>query len=147
MNSARGFTLIEVLTVVAIIGILSAVAIPSYRDYVLRGRLMDGVNGLTSLRADMERYYQDNRTYEATGSFTPPCQQPATGVVFGTFTISCSAAPTATTYTLMATGSGATAGFAFSINQAGVQATPNSITGWNSNNCSTGWILRRGQSC
>lgn len=146
---SAGFTLIEVMVVLAIISILAAIAMPSYRDYVIRGNLMDAANGLSATRADMERYYQDNRTYMATGAFTPPCQPAAGSLTYGKFVITCNGAgtPTATTYTLTATGSGPVAGFSFTINQAGVQATPTAIAGWNSNNCATGWIMKRGQSC
>ncbi|HZF85333.1 MAG TPA: prepilin-type N-terminal cleavage/methylation domain-containing protein, partial [Burkholderiaceae bacterium] len=58
----RGFTLIEVMVVVAVIGILAAIAYPSYRDYVLRGQIAEGTAGLMSLQADMERHYQNHRT-------------------------------------------------------------------------------------
>ena len=52
----RGFTLIEVMVTVAIVGILSMIAYPSYRDYVLRGHLVDATNGLSTVRAQMERH-------------------------------------------------------------------------------------------
>ena len=42
----RGFTLIEVMVVVAVIGILSAVAYPSYQDYVLRSRISEAVGAM-----------------------------------------------------------------------------------------------------
>src|SRR5688572_17819740 len=71
---SQGFTLIEVMITVAIIGILAAVALPSYRDYVLRGQVVDATSGLAAMRADMERHYQDNRTYASVGTtFITPC--------------------------------------------------------------------------
>jgi len=101
-KKVHGFTLIELMVAVAIVAILSAIAYPSYRNYVLRGQLVNATNGLSSLQANMERYYQDNRTYMSTGTFTSPC---LTAAPVGTFQLSCSAGPTATTFTLQALGS------------------------------------------
>jgi len=140
-----GFTLIEVMVTVAIVAILAAVALPSYRDYVLRGQLVDGTNGLAALRADMERFYQDNRSYLKTGSFVAPCNK--TNVV-GYFTLSCTTSPaaTATTYKLQAVGSGPTNGFTFYVDQLGVQSTTiSSGSGWTG--CDKAWVTRRGQAC
>ena len=61
----RGFTLIEVMIVVAIVAILAAIALPSYSDYIRRGKLPDGFTGLSDLKVKMEQYYQDNRNYGA----------------------------------------------------------------------------------
>ncbi|MCR6478165.1 prepilin-type N-terminal cleavage/methylation domain-containing protein [Variovorax sp. ZS18.2.2] len=144
-----GFTLIEVMVTVAIVAILSAIAFPSYRDYVLRGQLVDGTNGLSVMRADMERYYQDNRTYLKTGDFVPPCTATAARAnIVGTFQLSCASAPaaTSTTYTLQAVGSGPTDGFTFKVDQLGVQGTTvNNKTGWTG--CDKAWVTRRGQAC
>jgi len=71
-----GFTLIEVMIAVAIVGILIAIALPSYRNYVIRGKLVAGTNALANMRAQMEQYYQDNRTY-ATVSARPENSTPA----------------------------------------------------------------------
>lgn len=141
----RGFTLIEVMIVVAIVAILAAIAIPSYRDYILRGQLVDATNGLSTLRADMERYFQDNRTYQAIGAFTPPCAAP--GRTIGSFTVTCTALA-ANSYTLTAVGSGTTNGFAFTLDQQGVQGTSAipAASGWGSAPA-TCWILKRGQTC
>ncbi|MDP9993149.1 type IV pilus assembly protein PilE [Variovorax boronicumulans] len=132
-----GFTLIEVMITVAIIGILAAVALPSYRDYVLRGRLVDAANALSIAKADMERYFQDNRTFVGAGA--------CTSSTVGSFTISCVGTPTATTYSLQAVGSGAANGFTFTINEQGVKAsTVSGVAGWSG--CTSSWVMKKG-SC
>jgi len=142
----RGFTLIEVMIVVAIIGILTAVAYPSYRDYTTRGALTDGINGLSTMRAQMERHYMDNRSYATVSTFTTPCaSSPPSGRTFGGFLITCSGTPTATAFTLLATGSGTSAGFTFTVTQSDVRATGTAPTGWNT--CATAWLTKRGQVC
>ena len=55
-----GFTLIELMIVVVIVGIITAVAVPSYRDYVVRGYRAEGRNALVDIAAREERYYSDN---------------------------------------------------------------------------------------
>lgn len=138
----RGFTLIEVMIVVAIVAILAAIAVPSYRDYILRGQLVDATTGLTTLRSDMERYFQDNRQYTAVGAFTPPCATPRT---IGSFTVDCSILAAAS-YTLRATGSGATNDFIFTLTQQGIQGTDRVPGSWGTYPA-TCWLLKRGHTC
>ena len=52
MNAQKGFTLIELMIVVAIIGILAAIAIPSYQDYIARTQVSEGVSLAGSLKVD-----------------------------------------------------------------------------------------------
>jgi type IV pilus assembly protein PilE len=135
---ANGFTLIEVMVTVAIIGILAAIAIPSYRDYVLRGQLVDAQNALSALRANMERHFQDNRDYRSIGTtFISPCAAPP---VAGSFTISCPTL-TATAFTAQAVGSGSTNGFTFTVDQQNTRATTGVGSGWTQ--CTTGWTTKK----
>jgi type IV pilus assembly protein PilE len=70
-NRASGFTLIELMITVAIIGILAAVVVPSYQDYVRRGALSEAFSNLSDLRIRMEQFYQSNRRYGLDGQTTP----------------------------------------------------------------------------
>ncbi len=91
-----GFSLIELLVVLVIIGILSSVAFPSYVSYVTRNKLTEAVSNLQSVRLNMEQFYQDNRTYlkaDGTCAITMP--------VLDDFTITC-VDNTRRTYTLNA---------------------------------------------
>lgn len=62
-RAARGFTLIELMIVVAVIAILAGIAYPSYRDYVMRTRRATATGCLGELGQFMERYYTTNVTY------------------------------------------------------------------------------------
>jgi len=148
-----GFTLIEVMIVVAIIGILTAIALPSYRNYVIRGKLVAGTNALANMRAQMEQYYQDNRTYATvSATIVTPCVAHPVIASSGTpFNVGCSATsdvPTAIAYTLRATGTGTVAGAEYTIDQYNNMTTVHFPTSWgpvpSNNGC---WIMRKGDSC
>lgn len=145
--ASRGFTLIEVMITVAIVAILAAVAYPSYRDYIVRGQLVDATTALATYRADMERHYQDNRSFATVGTFTTPC---AAGTdasrTVGNFLITCSAVA-AESYTLRAAGSGPVNGFTYTITHQDVRATTAVPSGSGYVTCATRWILKKGQSC
>lgn len=143
MRRHTGFTLIEVMIVVAIIAILSAIAIPSYSEYVIRSRITDGIAGLAGMRVKMEQYFQDNRSYVATpaacstGSIAPM-------PVANHFTFTC---PTlaANAYQITATGTGPMTGFVYTLNQDNTRATTGVLSGWGNGNC--GWVMKKDGSC
>lgn len=143
MKTQNGFTLIELMVVVVIIGILAAIAIPNYADYVTRGRIPDATSGLAAKRVRMEQFFQDNRTYLG----APDCNNDTATSQF--FDFACPVPATAAAFTLQATGKGAMAGFTFTIDQAGARTSAVNAaltaSGWASNGgC---WITRKGGAC
>lgn len=133
---SNGFSLIELMVTVAIIGVLSSIAIPAYNGYVIRGKLVEATTTLADGRIRFEQSFQDNRTYTlatcpgATKYFTYNC---------GT--------PTTTTYSLTASskaneGLGAAGAYSYTINETNSKT---SATPWgNGTSC---WITKQGDTC
>ncbi len=65
MKKQQGFTLIELMIVVAIIGILAAIAIPAYQDYTIRAQVSEGLNLAGGAKAAVTEYFQDRGSMPA----------------------------------------------------------------------------------
>ena len=134
------------MIVVAIIGILAAIAIPSYTDYITRSKITEATSSLSDLRIKMEQYYQDNRNYGTTAAACPAAVAMPTGRYF---TYACNWGTPASTqgYTLTATGittQGLT-GFSFTLDQSNNRTSVATLSGWSGS--TTCWVTRKGGVC
>lgn len=136
IKANKGFTLIEVMITVAIIGILAAIAIPAYTQYVQRGRVAEATSNLSSLRVALEQYYQDNRTY--VGGVSAPAAGDAKYFAYAP-----TVALSANAYTITATGvAGLMDGYTYTINQNNVKTS--TVPGGVGATC---WISKAGEAC
>lgn len=135
-KSNAGFTLIEMMITVAIIGILAAIAYPSYQESVRKGRRADAQAALVGFSAAMERFFLQSNSYEnaAGGAALPapatfyPAQVPLEGGT-ATYTLRLTSL-TATTYTLTAAPAGPQTEDrcgSLTLTQSGVQGRTTSV--------------------
>lgn len=136
LQSANGFTLIELMITVAIVGILAAIAYPSYTAYIARGHRAEAKQGLLELAQFMERTYTEQNTYIPGGvaPALPFATMPKSGTTVYNLALSAS---TTNTYTLTATATGSMAADAcgdFSLDNTGLQTVNGALTAaecWN----------------
>lgn len=87
MRQQKGFTLIELMIVVAIIGILAALAIPAYQDYTIRTRVSEGLSMASSAKLAVSETAMTNNalpaTQAATGYVTPAATANVTSIAIG----------------------------------------------------------------
>lgn len=130
ISSVRGFTLIELMITVAILGILLGIAVPNYMEYIRKGKRSEAKTALMESAQALERNYSVRGTYlNDDGDDLADviiAQAPSTGTA--NYTIAASGTPTATTFTLQATRTGSMAGDAcgdFTITHTGEQGLVN----------------------
>lgn len=142
-----GFTLIEVMITVVIVGVLAAIALPNYTEFVTRGKLMEAQTKLADLNGKQVNYWSNNNSYVSTGT---TCGVEALGVTTSynadsnrAFDMTCDG--TTATYTIKATGRPAKAmgSFVLTVNQANVK-TSNGPSGWMPAPC---WFIRKSGEC
>jgi len=159
-----GFTLIELMITVAVVAILARIALPSYQQYVLRGRVSTVMGQMAGFGASMQQYYQDNRTYATStgvavnGSICGNGGMPSSGSPSGIaivpaattdFSFSCTASTSgAPTFTLTATGLSTSLanGLTYTLDQTGARATTaTGSTGWPTN--TSCWVRNKTGDC
>jgi type IV pilus assembly protein PilE len=137
-----GFTLIELMIALAVVAILAGIAIPQYGEHVLRSQLATATGTLKEVRARMEQRYADNRAYTAAGG---GCAIPDFLHADSGFTFTCAAANAGQSFVFTATGTGRSAGFVYTIDEAGVERTTGVKSGWTSTTLPVNrFIVRRG---
>lgn len=145
VTSARGtgFTLLEVMIVVAIIATLAAIALPSYERSVTRSRILDAITRLADARARMEDFFLDQRAYvdDAGHCGVPPPIANASD----SFVVQCVATPTTFTYTATGRAAKGMAAFAYSIDHTGAKATLSLPGAWS--HTSDCWTIRPDGFC
>lgn len=134
-----GFTLIELMIAVAIVGILSAIALPAYNSYVIKGKRSQAKAVMLNLSMNEERYYTNNNAYYPASGVAwtaAPTAEPQgwpnfAGTNMSSRTYDLSVVDTATTYTITATPSN---GFsdtqcgALTLDSTGVKGNGGTVT-------------------
>lgn len=129
-STCRGFTLIELMIVIAIIGILAAIAVPQYNDYLIKTHRNMAQAGLVEVAQFLERVYTENNSYRPGGSApTLPVTQTPKDSSAKTYQLALTAS-TATTFTLRATPIAGT----LSAENGILELTQTGLRSWDRNN-------------
>ncbi len=139
---ARAFSLIELMVALAIATILAVVAVPSYRDHMVRARIPEATSGLLLTALRLEQYYQDHRSYanaSACGVSLPAAAQ---------FAFACTVPADGQSFLVTASGaaSGSMAGFAYTLDHLGTQRTLALPDDWGQSPVDC-WIEKRRTEC
>lgn len=131
-NRSQGFTLIELMLVIAVLGIIAAIAYPSFIGQLQKARRSDAKQALYDVAAKLEQYYADNKGYPVAADMTDLGYATATFTSLeGYYTISFNGASTAIAYSIQAAPIGAQAADTecgtFRLNQLGVKSVTGSL--------------------
>lgn len=139
----KGVTLLELMIVVVVVGILAAIAVPSYRAYTLRAQRSDATAALLRLAAAQEKFYLQNNTYAGNAQMgsAPPAGLGIAGTEHGWYTLSIDNGANALAYTARAVAPAASPQFSdtacrtFTIDQSGARGALDAASGANVEAC------------
>jgi type IV pilus assembly protein PilE len=139
----RGFTLIELMIAIAIAAILAAIAYPSYTQYVRRGKIVEALGQLATVRVQLEQYYQDHRDY---GSSATGCGVAMPSAPSFTFSCNWGSGATSQSFLLTATGlaNAGMSGYVYTVDNNNAQGTVQ-FGGATVN--ATCWLKKQGETC
>ncbi len=138
-RTMQGFTLVELMVVVAIAAILYSVALPAYTGYIVRSKIPDATSRLSQLQGRMEGYFLDNRSYVG----APACTLDTDTSKY--FKFSCQSV-SIDKYVLQAVGVGAMDGFTYTLSNTYQKTTTTTApTGWTGS--TTCWVTKKDGTC
>jgi type IV pilus assembly protein PilE len=110
LDRSKGFSLIELMIVVTIVGVLAAIALPSYRNHLLRTNRTEAKSTLLNVQVAQEKFFLQNNRYAQTTAELSNLPPAGLGIPLttpsGRYAIDFLGAPTNTTYTIQATAQG-----------------------------------------
>lgn len=139
-KSIRGFTLIEIMVTIAIIAVLSSIAVPAYTDHVRRSQATDATSSLAVARTRLEQYFQDNRNYGSTAS---ACGITVAASTSFTYTCNWGAGGTNQSFRITATGTPGGTSHVYTVSDSGARTTTTfKAVAQTGKNC---WLLKGGE--
>ena len=143
-RSRHGFTVVELLIAVAIVGILAAIAVPQYSSYIMRSRILDAFAKLSEYSARMEQYFLDRRTYLDDAGRCGIAPAAVVGAA-DSFQVACTATARSYVFTASGLGNKGMAPFVYTIDQTGTRGTTSLPSGWRRTaDC---WTIRADGGC
>lgn len=138
-----GFTLIELMITIVVVAVLAAIAYPSYVQYVRRGKIVEALGELATLRVKLEQYYQDHRDY---GSTAAACGVSMPSEPSFSFSCNWGSGGTSQSYLVTATGlaSAGMSGYVYTVDHNNTQQTVQFAGETVNAAC---WLKKSGESC
>lgn len=142
MYRTRGFTLIELMITVAVVGILAAIALPEYTNHVEKGRIASALELLSESKVRMEQIFNSNRSYYV-DTAAKTCLDLSSVFAGSGFSVAVACDDTSFNIALTGVSGGPMSGFSYSIDQSGQKKSTTPESG-GEKSC---WLRSRRASC